>query len=262
FSFRADGKTVAVVAVDPSSPLTGGAFLGDRIRMQHHTKDSGVFVRSLATRSDIASAPASIAEVVHAIDAYGFDIILIETIGTGQNDTRARDLGDICIVVCAPGFGDFVQSAKAGILEISDFLVVNKSDLAEAQDLFHDLARRFHPDATRHSLPAVVAVSARTGSGVKNLYQSLVKKISELTRSGELLARRRAQFRAELLHHLRSRIASAVSEQSAQNGSLDRAVSELEKRKLDPLTAAESLWRKYLRSSTGQSAKRSGRRKG
>ncbi|MGY9036348.1 MAG: methylmalonyl Co-A mutase-associated GTPase MeaB [Rhodobacterales bacterium] len=130
---RARGRTVAVAAVDPSSPITGGAVLGDRIRMAEHTMDAGVFIRSLASRGHLGGLSASAARVADLMDAAGFDVIVLETVGAGQSEVEMAEMADVRIVISAPGLGDDVQAIKAGILEIADILVVNKSDLPLAK---------------------------------------------------------------------------------------------------------------------------------
>ena len=130
---RGRGKTVAVAAVDPSSPITGGAVLGDRIRMAEHTMDKGVYIRSLASRGHLGGLSASAARVADLMDAAGFDIVVLETVGAGQSEVEMAEMADVRIVVSAPGLGDDVQAIKAGILEIADILVVNKSDLPLAR---------------------------------------------------------------------------------------------------------------------------------
>ena len=130
---RGRGRTVAVAAVDPSSPITGGAVLGDRIRMAEHTMDAGVFIRSLASRGHLGGLSASAARVADLMDAAGFDVIVLETVGAGQSEVEMAEMADVRIVISAPGLGDDVQAIKAGILEIADILVVNKSDLPLAK---------------------------------------------------------------------------------------------------------------------------------
>jgi len=141
-ALRARGKTVGVIAVDPSSPLSGGAVLGDRIRMSEHSDDEGVFVRSLASRGHLGGLSRSAAHVIDVMDAYGMDYIVLETVGAGQSEVEVADIADVKIVVCAPGLGDDVQAIKAGILEIADILVVNKADNPLAERTARQLEAR------------------------------------------------------------------------------------------------------------------------
>ena len=141
-SLRIRGKTVGVIAVDPSSPLTGGAVLGDRIRMSEHSDDDGVFVRSLASRGHLGGLSRSASHVIDVMDAYGMDYIVLETVGAGQSEVEVADIADVKIVVCAPGLGDDVQAIKAGILEIADILVVNKADNPLAERTARQLEAR------------------------------------------------------------------------------------------------------------------------
>ncbi len=161
---RGRGKTVAVAAVDPSSPITGGAVLGDRIRMAEHTMDKGVYIRSLASRGHLGGLSASAARVADLMDAAGFDVVVLETVGAGQSEVEMAEMADVRIVISAPGLGDDVQAIKAGILEIADILVVNKSDLP--------LARR-----TTRQLEAMLALRAPSDWKVPVLSTNAVDRI-------------------------------------------------------------------------------------
>ena len=151
--WRRQAKTVAVVAVDPSSPITGGALLGDRLRMQHHSSDAGVFIRSLATRKHRGGLADSTAAIVRLLDATGFDVIVVETVGAGQNDVEIAELADTVVVVLMPELGDEIQRAKSGLMEIADIIVINKSDLG--------------------GTTTGLAVSAKTGAGVAELVKAI-----------------------------------------------------------------------------------------
>ena len=152
-AWRKQNKTVAIVAVDPSSPITGGALLGDRLRMQHHSSDAGVFIRSLATRRHSGGLAASTQAIVRILDAAGFDLVVVETVGAGQNDVAIADLADTVVVVLMPELGDEIQRAKSGLMEIADIVVINKSDLGQTT--------------------TGLAVSAKTGSGVAELVAAI-----------------------------------------------------------------------------------------
>lgn len=150
---RQAGQTVAVLAIDPSSPISGGALLGDRVRMQRHSDDAGVFIRSLATRRHYGGLTATTPVIVQALDAAGFDVVFVETVGAGQNDVAIADVADTVVVVLVPELGDAIQRAKAGLMEIADIVVTNKSDLNQPT--------------------TGLAVSAKTGEGVAELYRRL-----------------------------------------------------------------------------------------
>lgn len=168
---RARGQTVGVVAVDPSSPLTGGAILGDRIRMTRHSGDAGVFIRSLASRGHLGGLSRTAARVIDVFDAAGRDVVVVETVGTGQSEVEVAEIADVRVVVNAPGLGDDVQAIKAGILEIADVLVVNKADLPFAERSARQLAAM---SAQRGDKPVpVLQTAASTGRGVADLADAI-----------------------------------------------------------------------------------------
>src|ERR1035437_3688183 len=170
--FRRTKKTVGVVAVDPTSPISGGALLGDRLRMQRHSEDNGVFIRSLATRNHHGGVTDSTPAIVHALDAGGFDIVIVETVGTGQDEVEVAEVADTVVVVLMPELGDAIQQAKSGLMEIADILVINKSDLG----------------ATKTARPAI-HTSAKTGDGIAALVEAIDAHHNSLTKSGELTRR-------------------------------------------------------------------------
>ena len=167
-TIRAENQTVAVLAVDPSSPITGGALLGDRIRMQHHALDSGVFIRSMATRGHLGGLAKAAPAVIAALKLVGFDYLLIETVGVGQSEVEVATNSDATVVVIAPGMGDSIQAAKAGVFEIADIFVVNKSDRDGADASVRDLRQMLEMSFDKQNTPIIKTV-ATTGLGVKEL---------------------------------------------------------------------------------------------
>ena len=172
---RARGDSVAVVAVDPSSPLTGGSVLGDRTRMGRHTDDAGVYVRSIASRGHLGGLTTSVDWIVDLLDAAGWDVIILETVGAGQSETEVAEIADVCVVVNAPGLGDDVQAIKAGILEIGDVLVVNKADSPLAGQTERQLKSMLRLRAEDASHVDVVCTVATDGSGIGELLRSIGK---------------------------------------------------------------------------------------
>ena len=170
---RQQGKRVGVIAVDPSSPISGGAILGDRIRMGNHTRDKGVFIRSLASRGHLGGLCRAAARVVDVLDAAGFDIVILETVGSGQSEVEVADIAHTRIVVCPPGMGDDVQAIKAGILEIADIFVVNKSDSLLAHRTEQELLSMLSMRGKASWVPPVVRTIATTGVGVKQLAEAI-----------------------------------------------------------------------------------------
>jgi LAO/AO transport system kinase len=242
--YRAAGALVGVVAVDPSSPFSGGALLGDRIRMQRHATDDGVFIRSLATRGQLGGLSRSTADVVSVLDAAGFARIVVETVGVGQAEVDVMTAVDVAVVVTAPGMGDEVQALKAGILEIADVLVVNKGDRDGADRAIKDLitmlelSPRARPTGAGGGGVAIVRTVATTGAGVDELVAAIdaARPADPEVRA----ARRRKQAEAQVLA-----IAGELARQAlrAQTGSgpLSAIIDDVVARRLDPYRAARAL---------------------
>lgn len=204
---RRSGQSVAVAAVDPSSPLTGGAVLGDRIRMHRHTADPGVFIRSIASRGHLGGMSESIHWTVDAMDAAGRDIVIIETVGTGQSEVDVAEIADVCVVVSAPGLGDDVQAIKAGVLEIADILVINKADTPHADLAARQLQNMLKlRDQARQDVP-IVMTAAVHGRGIDDLCGAIGRAIEKSPREKQRLRTRRmrrliAQTAASLARRL------------------------------------------------------------
>jgi LAO/AO transport system kinase len=240
-AYRAAGQRVGVLAVDPTSPFSGGALLGDRVRMQDHATDSGVFIRSMASRGHLGGLSWSAPQALRLLDAAGFDVICVETVGVGQAEVEIAGLADTTLVVMAPGLGDSIQTAKAGILEIADVFVVNKSDRPGASELSRDLrsmlAMAGHYQGWR---PPIVLTSAATGTGIGELAERVAGHWEWLGESGLRQERRIARARAEIS-------AIAVADIRRRLGGLpgESRLEELAERvaagKLDPYTAADDL---------------------
>jgi LAO/AO transport system kinase len=197
---RAEGRRVAVLAVDPSSPFSGGALLGDRIRMSEHATDPGVYIRSLASRGHLGGLSASTPQAIRVLDAAGFEVVLVETVGVGQSEVEIAGLADTTVVLVAPGMGDGIQAAKAGILEIGDVYVVNKSDRDGAEKVVRDL-RGMLQMADRSDgawEQPVLRISAQSGTGLDELGAELSRHAAWLASSGELTRRRVRRAREEI----------------------------------------------------------------
>jgi len=237
-AFRASGHKVAVLAVDPSSPLTGGALLGDRIRMQAHATDDHVFIRSMANRGQLGGLAAATPQAIRVLDAAGFDLILVETVGVGQDEVDIASLADSVIVLVAPGMGDSIQAAKAGILEVADLFVVNKADKPDAQQVVRDLrnmialAGRGEDD---WKPPIVSTVAVRT-EGIQELVSRLNQHWSWLNDTGELKHRRLARAREEL-----TALAFAALRGRLAGSRLDELAGQVADGTLDPFQAADEL---------------------
>ena len=207
---RAEGKTVGVIAVDPTSPYTGGAILGDRIRMQRHHADPGVFIRSMATRGWLGGLAAATTEMTMLLDAAGFDVVLVETVGVGQDEVEIARLADVTLVVMVPGMGDDVQAIKAGIMEIADVFVINKADQPGAEKLERELKSYLNlshrPDGWS---PAIVQTVANDGKGIGELLAAA----REYHARGSSRARAADIWRLRLREMLRERLLDRFPEE-------------------------------------------------
>lgn len=188
---RAAEKTVAVIAVDPSSPISGGAILGDRIRMTAAMDDDGVFVRSLASRGYLGGLSPAAVRIIDAFDAARYDFILLETVGTGQNEIDVAEVADVRVVISAPGLGDEIQAMKSGLLEIADILVVNKGDRPGAEQTLHQLQGALSLRATVGEKPPVFKTTATSGDGVERLLKTIEALGDKILKQGTLFRRRR-----------------------------------------------------------------------
>jgi LAO/AO transport system kinase len=197
-AFRAQDLRVGVLAVDPSSPFTGGALLGDRVRMQDHASDPGVFIRSMASRGHLGGLSWAAPQAIRVLDAAGCDVVLVETVGVGQAEVEIASLADSTIVLVSPGMGDSIQAAKAGILEIADVFVVNKADRDGAQQTVRDLRNMIALAAPEGWKPPIVPTVAVKDEGVADVIERLGEHLSWMEGSGELGRRRRARARDEI----------------------------------------------------------------
>jgi LAO/AO transport system kinase len=241
-AFRAAGRRVAVLAIDPTSPFTGGALLGDRIRMQQHATDEAVFIRSMASRGHLGGLAATTPQAIRVLDAAGFELIIIETVGVGQAEVAIASLADSVAVLLAPGMGDAVQAAKAGILEVADLFIVNKADKPDAQQVVRDL-RGMLALGARHKgwKPPIITTTATTGEGLAEVVTRLDAHWDWLAESGELTRRRHARAREEItalaFAALRARLASS----SVTRAGLDDLAARVADGTLDPFQAAEDI---------------------
>ena len=247
-AIRKTGATVSVVAVDPTSPFTGGAVLGDRIRMQVHTLDSGVFIRSMATRGSLGGLARATAEVQKLFDAAGFDWVLVETVGVGQSELDVVKLADTTIVVLVPESGDGIQTMKAGLLEAADILVVNKADREGAPRLLTELKYMVHlhregQQASRDldwEVP-ILSTEAVHDVGVVELLEAIGRHRVALESSGALGRRRQARRARELRALIMAELRQEVDKALADGGTLERVLADVEAGRVDPYTAIRTI---------------------
>nr|WP_212994088.1 methylmalonyl Co-A mutase-associated GTPase MeaB [Actinoplanes auranticolor] len=241
-SLRAAGHRVGVLAVDPSSPFTGGAILGDRIRMQDHTGDPGVYIRSMSSRGQLGGLAAATPQAVRVLEGAGCDVVLVETVGVGQAEVEIASLADTTLVLLAPGMGDAIQAVKAGILEIADVFVVNKADRPGADATYRDIQGMLSlgERAAGDWRPQVVRAVAVKGEGVDDVVAAIEKHRAWLESSGRLQARREARAAAEVeaiaLGTLRARLGSL-----REGTALSDLAARVAAGSLDPYAAADDL---------------------
>ena len=238
--FRKEGKTVGIVAVDPTSPFSGGAILGDRIRMQNHATDDGVFIRSMATRGALGGLTATTSAALLVLDASSKDILIVETVGVGQDEVDIASEADIAIVVLVPGLGDEVQALKAGIMEIADLFVVNKADRDGADRLASEIEMMLSlTGETKVDRPPVVRTVASASQGIDELAKTIEEVRVRREQSGQLAARRRErllrQFEAQVEGLLREKVRRRID---ALDSSL-RLRERVQTRQIDPYSAAD-----------------------
>jgi LAO/AO transport system kinase len=236
---RKRGKTVGIVAVDPSSPYSGGAILGDRIRMQAHALDRGVFIRSMATRGHLGGLASTTGHVLTILGAARKDVILVETVGVGQGEVEVVGATDVSLVVLVPGLGDEVQALKAGIMEIADVFVVNKADRDGADSVVAEIQSllAIAPEGQRR--PAIVQTVATADQGIDELLDAVEAFRVEADRSGLMAHKKRAQIRQQLEEALQERLMQEARVRVLTPEETDRIVDRLAARELDPFGAVD-----------------------
>ena len=244
---RRAGRTVGVVSVDPSSPFSRGALLGDRIRLADHFLDPGVYIRSMGTRGHQGGLAAATLQAVLLLDASGKDVVFVETVGAGQSEIEVTGIADSVLLVLMPGSGDSVQALKAGIMEIPDVIAVNKMDHPAAKTMLNEIrsvVRLSGPDERR---PPIVLTEAISGENVPALWEQLEEHRAELERAGELEERRRRNLAAEVFGLASSRARNHLETAVRDDAELARVLEAVEERKLDPLSAVHEILEKVFR---------------
>jgi LAO/AO transport system kinase len=239
--YRKENHTVGIVAVDPTSPYTGGAILGDRIRMQEHFSDPGIYIRSMATRGSLGGLARTTADVTTVLDASGRDVIMIETVGVGQDEVDIVRLADVTILMLVPGMGDDVQTIKAGIMEIADIFVINKSDRDGAEHVEREI-RALQSLATRSDrwTPPIVKTVASQGIGIEELADAVADYESYLQKANLVLDRNVENWRERLIEMLRDALLEKARGQM-QDGTIARYAAEVAEHKRDPYTLVEEI---------------------
>ena len=241
-AFRRDDKTVGVLAVDPNSPFTGGAVLGDRIRMQRHALDEGVYVRSMGARGHLGGLASATRQATRILDAYGRDYVILETVGVGQAELEVSGISDAVVVVLNPSQGDEVQALKAGILEIADIFVINKADLAGADRAVRQL-RQIYPDDMQEGdwLPPILKTVAVKDEGIERLLQEIEKHRAHVEKTGRLEEKRRARLRDEVLDLVSERARRRAAKKLQDGTDVGSRISTAPLSSLDPYELASEL---------------------
>jgi LAO/AO transport system kinase len=243
-----EGLKVGVIAVDPSSPFSGGALLGDRLRMKEGSAIEGVFVRSMATRGALGGLNQAARDVVKIMDAFGKDFILIETVGVGQDEIDVVKTADLALVVCVPGMGDGIQAIKAGIMEIADIFVVNKADMDGADQVVSDIAAMLEMGAEAStSRTPIVKTSAAKGTGTKELIAVIKERLETSKKDPAWLE---GQVKEEILLLLEKEIARHLRKQWNKEGGFDEAVKQVVKRERDPYSIVQEMTARFVEEST------------
>ena len=240
-ALRARGRTVGIVAVDPTSPYSGGAILGDRIRMNAHATDEGVFIRSMATRGHLGGLAAATAHVVTILSASGKDVVLVETVGVGQDEVDVVATADVSVVVLVPGLGDEVQALKAGIMEIADVFVVNKADREGVDRVVAEIQSMLSLAVHQGEAPEIVKTVATEGRGIDDLLRAVESFHARAEASGLLARKKRAHLAQQLEETLKDRLLRAVRARALGEEEKDAVVRRLEARETDPFSAAEEV---------------------
>ena len=242
---RKEGKTVGVIAVDPSSPYSGGAVLGDRIRMQEHHADPGVFIRSMATRGSLGGLSQAASDAALLLDAAGKKFVLIETVGVGQGEVEIARLADCTLVVLVPGMGDDVQNLKAGVMEIADIFVLNKAD-REGADRFEQQLRavlQIVPERDGWKPPIVLTI-ATENKGIDDLARQIERFREHFAKQQSRASRLNALWRERIINLLREQMTRSALEKFAKDGSLEQLAAEVAERRTDPYSAVAKILQK------------------
>jgi LAO/AO transport system kinase len=239
--YRKENQTVGIIAVDPTSPYTGGAILGDRIRMQDHYSDPGIYIRSMATRGSLGGLARATADAATVLDASGRDVVMIETVGVGQDEVDIVRLADVTIVILVPGMGDDVQTIKAGIMEIADIFVINKSDRDGAERVEREI-RAMQSLATRgdHWTPSIVKTVASEGAGIAELAKAIADYETFLKKENLSFKKNVQNWQERLVEMLRDAMLEKARSQM-DGGSLERYAAEIAEHKRDPYSLVEEI---------------------
>ena len=246
--YRKKGLKVGIIAIDPTSPFSGGALLGDRIRMMELATDDGVFIRSLGTRGMLGGLTSAVYDVVEILDASGKDVVIVETVGVGQAEVDVVKIADTTLVVLVPGLGDAIQTIKAGIMEIADIYVVNKADRSGVEQTVAEIESLI--DITCNEMDRktpVLTTVAKENKGIIELVKEIEDHKNYLNKTKMLDVQRRKRYEAELVEIIRKRLMNFIFDESTFKGKVEDLIDQISKKKVDPYTAAEEILGKILK---------------
>ncbi len=247
-AYRKQGKKVGIVAIDPTSPFTGGALLGDRIRMTDLTVDDGVFIRSMGTRGMLGGLASAVYDTVEILDASGKDIVIVETVGVGQAEVDVVKIADTTLVVLVPGLGDSIQTIKAGIMEIANIFVVNKADRPGIEQIIAELESLIDISCIGkdRKIPVVKTI-AKDNKGVIELINEIEKHKQYLKKTKIFDTQRKKRYEAELVEIIRKRLMNFIFDESLFKEKVEKLIDQISKKELDPYTAADEILGRILK---------------
>jgi LAO/AO transport system kinase len=246
--YRKQGKKVGIIAIDPTSPFSGGALLGDRVRMMELAMDEGVFIRSMGTRGMLGGLTSAVYDVVEILDASGKDIVIVETVGVGQAEVDVIKIADTTLVILVPGLGDSIQTIKAGVMEIADIYVINKADRPDVNQTVAEVESLVDIDCSnRDRKIPVLTTNARKGEGIKELVDEIDKLKEYLNKSKEFDIKRMKRYEAELIEIIRKRLMNFIFDESKFKDKVESLIHKIFKKEVDPYTAADEILGKILK---------------
>ena len=246
--YRKQGKKVGIIAIDPTSPFSGGALLGDRVRMMELAMDEGVFIRSMGTRGMLGGLTNAVYDVVEILDASGKDIVIVETVGVGQAEVDVIKIADSTLVVLVPGLGDSIQTIKAGVMEIADIYVINKADRPDVNQTVAEVKSLVDIDCSnKDRKKPVLTTNARNGEGIKELVNEIKKHKKYLDNSKEFDNKRMRRYEAELIEIIKKRLMNLIFDESKFKEKVESLIYKIFKKEVDPYTAADEILGKILK---------------
>ena len=246
--YREQGKTVGIIAIDPTSPFSGGALLGDRVRMMELAMDEGVFIRSMGTRGMLGGLASAVYDVVEILDASGKDVVIVETVGVGQAEVDVIKIADTTLVIIVPGLGDSIQTLKAGVMEIADIYVVNKADRAGVEQTVAEVESLVDISCSGKDWKTpVLTTIAKENKGIKELVNEINKHINFLKKTKQFEDKRRLRYEAELVEIIRNRLMNLIFDEKTLEDTIERLLDQISRKEVDPYSAADEVLSKILK---------------